>query len=138
MTITIRIAIFFLLKNKSSWSCVLDDRIYNAIGDYRNDCIFGIWCTHCLRFRTRYIRRGFCWLYHCFRWRDEKYKYMAAAVWNGENQLLLRVNILDYCIGNLGISFGFRDDFISLTAKKCAEGFLHDYDGVAGGRRKSF
>ena len=71
-------------------------------------------------------------------WRDEKYKCIATAVWNGENQLLLRVNILDYCIGNLGISFGFKDDFISLTAKKCAEGFLHNYDGVAGGRRISF
>ncbi len=66
--------------------------------------------------------------------KGEGYKCAAAGMWTGENQFHLRVNIVDDYIGNLGLTFGFRDIFVGITAAKAAEAFLHDYFGLAGGR----
>lgn len=66
--------------------------------------------------------------------KGEGYHYLATAVWHGDAQLLLRVNIMDDYFGNLSIVFGFRDDKIAISASKTAECFLDDYVGMAGGR----
>lgn len=68
--------------------------------------------------------------------RGKGYRCLAAAVWTDENRLLLRVNSIDDHLGNLGITFGFRDTTIGVAAEKMAEGFWHDYQGFAGGRSK--
>ncbi len=65
--------------------------------------------------------------------KGEGYRCLAAAVWHGNTQLLLRVNITDDYFGNLSIVFGFRDDKIAISASKTAECFLDDYVGIAGG-----
>ena len=66
--------------------------------------------------------------------KEEGYKCLATAVWIQENQLLLRVNVVDDYLGTLGITFGFKGNEVGLYAEKGAEAFLTDYAGFAGGR----
>ncbi len=61
------------------------------------------------------------------------YRCLASAFWPTENQLALRVNIIDDYFGNLGITFGFKGKQIGLSAVKVAEYFMDDYVGAAGG-----
>jgi len=55
-------------------------------------------------------------------------------VWTSENQLLLRVNVVDDYFGSMNVSFGFKDHYIGLTMASAAEAFLQDYNGVTGGQ----
>ncbi len=64
---------------------------------------------------------------------ERGYRYVGAGVWPEENKLLLRINIIDKYFGNLTLAFGFRDNKIGFRASKAAEGFLDDYEGLAGG-----
>ncbi len=64
------------------------------------------------------------------------YKMLAAGVWPSETNLVIRVNIVDDYFGNLTVTLGYRDDKIGVTMDKFAEGFLEDYMGIAGGKRK--
>jgi len=66
--------------------------------------------------------------------KGEGYKCLAAGVWTSENQLLLRVNVVDDYFGSMNVSFGFKDHYIGLTMASAAEAFLQDYNGVTGGQ----
>ncbi len=68
--------------------------------------------------------------------KGEGYNCESIAVWKSENRLMLRVNVIDDCFGNVGMTFGFFGDTVGLTAAKAAEGFLDDYYGLAGGHRR--
>lgn len=66
--------------------------------------------------------------------KPEGYKCVAAGVWLQENQLLIRTNIVDDYLGNMGLVFGFKEDgSLGLYAQSAAEAFLDDYMGFAGG-----
>lgn len=65
--------------------------------------------------------------------KGEGYRTLSVGVWPGEKEFVLRANIVDDYFGNLTISCGFNDDTIGLTMDKTAEGFLEDYQGIAGG-----
>lgn len=64
---------------------------------------------------------------------DRGYRMLATGVWQSENTFLIRVNIVDDFLGNLNISFGFRDNGIGIRMAKVAECFLQEYSGLAGG-----
>ena len=61
------------------------------------------------------------------------YRYVGTGVWWSERQLLLRFNIIDDYIGNLTFAFSFNGNKVGFRASKAAEGFLDDYQGLAGG-----
>lgn len=61
------------------------------------------------------------------------YRYVGAGVWPEETHLLLRFNVLDDYIGNLTCSLAFTGDKVGFRLTKYAEGFLEDYQGLAGG-----
>lgn len=63
-----------------------------------------------------------------------RYHCAASAAWVEEQKLLLKVQIIDKYLGNLNITFGFRDDMIGVRMVKTAEDFLDTYEGFAAGK----
>lgn len=57
----------------------------------------------------------------------------ASAVWVKENELMLRVYVIDNNLGNLKAYFTFDGDKISVRMSKVAEWFMDEYEGVACG-----
>lgn len=57
----------------------------------------------------------------------------ASAVWTKENELLLRVYVIDNNLGNLKARFSFEGDQIFIKMEKVAEWFMDEYEGVANG-----
>lgn len=57
----------------------------------------------------------------------------ASAVWVKENELLLRVYVIDNNLGNLKAYFTFDGDRISVCMSKIAEWFMDEYEGTAYG-----
>ncbi|MBP3376673.1 MAG: beta-lactamase family protein [Clostridia bacterium] len=65
---------------------------------------------------------------------DKLYKCAASGAWATDDQLIIKVQIIDDYFGNLNITAGFRPDGkLGLFMKKTAEDFLTQYDGFAGG-----
>lgn len=64
-----------------------------------------------------------------------RYDSAASGEWVTENQLRIRVQIIDKYFGNLGIILAFRDDlYAAVSMGKSAEDFLWNYNGKAIGR----
>ncbi len=61
-----------------------------------------------------------------------RYLYDAAfsAAWRDEEQLMLRVQIIDMYLGNLTAIFSFKDEYCSLVMRSNADHFLEEYRGV--------
>ncbi len=57
----------------------------------------------------------------------------ASAVWVKENELLLRVYVIDNNLGNLKAHFTFEGVNISVKMTKTAEWFMDEYEGTAYG-----
>lgn len=58
----------------------------------------------------------------------------ASAAWSQENQLFIRVQIIDKYFGNLSIALGFKGEQAGVRMFKNAEDFLNEYNGYANGR----
>ncbi len=58
----------------------------------------------------------------------------SAGAWFNENEFMIQCYIIDCCFGNCFISFGFRDDRVTLLMTKSAEWFMNEYQGFAGGK----
>ena len=64
-----------------------------------------------------------------------RYDSAASGEWVTENQLRIRVQIIDKYFGNLAILIGFRDDLtVGIKMSKVAEDFLYNYNGAATGK----
>lgn len=61
------------------------------------------------------------------------YKCAASAAWVEPSKLFIKVQIIDAYFGNLSMVLGFRDDKLGVYMCKCAEDFLDEYAGFAGG-----
>lgn len=65
------------------------------------------------------------------------YDCAASAIWCQPDKLRLKVQIIDRYLGNLQITFSFREDMAVVTMAKTAEAFLNEYQGqlvaVTGG-----
>jgi len=57
------------------------------------------------------------------------YDCAASAVWCEERKLHLKVQIIDQYLGNLLVTFAFRDEMAYVTMAKTAEAFLDEYQG---------
>jgi hypothetical protein len=64
-----------------------------------------------------------------------RYSCASSAAFPTESQLLIRTQIIDKYFGNLSILFSFRDEFVALEMRKCAEDFLTEYSGIATGKQ---
>lgn len=58
------------------------------------------------------------------------YDCAASAVWCEEKKLRLKVQIIDQYLGNLQVTFSFRDAMAYVTMAKTAEAFLEEYQGA--------
>ena len=67
---------------------------------------------------------------------ERRYRCAAMGVWTQEDKLVIKVNIIDWYLGNLTINIGFKGDQIGVYMFKAAELFLDEYRGMAGGRKK--
>lgn len=65
--------------------------------------------------------------------KKDGYQCLATGVWTSDNTFLLHVHAIDDYLGNLGMTFGFKDDSIGITSERFAEGFWESYNGFAGG-----
>lgn len=61
------------------------------------------------------------------------YDCLSSAAWVEEHKLNMLVYITDNYLGNLKISFSFKENEISIYMTKAAEWFLDEYMGVSGG-----
>lgn len=67
--------------------------------------------------------------------RKMNYRCSTYAEWYQPNKLTVRVWAEDVYVGNLWMSFAFRDDgMLAISMKKYAQFFFEDFDGVAYGR----
>lgn len=62
------------------------------------------------------------------------YKCACSAAWIEPQKLFLKVQITDKYFGRLNITFGFRSNYVGVYMTKCAENFLDEYNGFAGGK----
>lgn len=62
------------------------------------------------------------------------YNCACSAAWVETKKLYIKVQIIDKYFGNLGITIGFKEDKCGLYMNKCAEDFLKEYQGIAGGK----
>lgn len=65
---------------------------------------------------------------------NRRYDCAASAAWEGENNLVIVVQIIDTYFGNTMMHFGFKDNKIGVFMVKTAEDFLEEYQGYAGGK----
>ena len=65
---------------------------------------------------------------------DRLYDCAASAAWVSDNQLFIKVQIIDTYFGRLNINLGFTDDKLGVNMNKTAEDFLDEYTGVASGK----
>ena len=67
-----------------------------------------------------------------------KYDSAVSAAWLNPNKLMIFVQIIDRYLGNVPITLGFSDEFITVTAYKNAENFLWNYNGHAYGKTEKY
>lgn len=65
---------------------------------------------------------------------DRLYDCAASGAWVSDNQLFIKVQIIDTYFGRLNINLGFTDDKLGVYMNKTAEDFLNEYTGFASGK----
>ena len=63
------------------------------------------------------------------------FRCAASAVWKCDNNLLIKIQIIDSAIGNLYISLSYKDNYASVFLKKYEETFFNEFNGVFGAIR---
>lgn len=58
----------------------------------------------------------------------------ASAAYKDNNNLLIKVQIIDSSIGSMYISLSYRQEYITVLFKKKEETMLNEYNGTFGGR----
>lgn len=62
------------------------------------------------------------------------YKCASSAKWTSENQLTIKVQIIDKYFANLYIIIGFNNGVAGIKLHKNAEGFLYGYEGFGSAK----
>jgi CubicO group peptidase (beta-lactamase class C family) len=66
---------------------------------------------------------------------DYNLKYAASASFRMPDTLLIKVQIIDYAVGNMYISVNFKGEYVTVMFRKLEESLLTEYSGVACGKR---
>lgn len=67
---------------------------------------------------------------------NRKLHAVACGSWTMEHRLMIRVNVIDNSIGNVGMVFEFYENSVAVRFQKWAEAYLGEYEGFAVGRKK--
>ena len=59
---------------------------------------------------------------------------IASAAFRTDNNLLIKVQIIDSAVGNMYISFSYIDDYVTVMMRKFEESYFTEYDGVFSGK----
>lgn len=62
------------------------------------------------------------------------FRCAASGAWRADNNLLIKIQIIDSAIGNMYISLNFLDDYITVMMRKIEETFFNEYNGVFSGK----
>ena len=64
-----------------------------------------------------------------------KYDCAVSGIWTEDKKLRLKVQVIDKYLGNVGMTFSFKDERVGVNMIKNAEAFLKEYNGNAVGKR---
>ena len=65
---------------------------------------------------------------------DYNFKCGASAAFRADNNLLIKVQIIDSSVGNMYISLSYIDDYVTVMMRKIEESYFTEYDGVFSGK----
>lgn len=65
---------------------------------------------------------------------DYNFKCGASAAFRADNNLLIKVQIIDSSVGNMYISLSYIDDYVTVMMRKLEESYFNEYDGVFSGK----
>ena len=65
---------------------------------------------------------------------DYNFKCGASAAFRTDNNLLIKVQIIDSAVGNMYISLSFIDNYITVMMRKIEETYFNEYNGVFSGK----
>ena len=68
---------------------------------------------------------------------DYNFKCGASAAFRADNNLLIKVQIIDSSVGNMYISLSYIDDYVTVMMRKIEESYFTEYDGVFSGKLKN-
>ncbi len=68
---------------------------------------------------------------------DYGFKCGASAAFRTDNNLLIKVQVIDSAIGNMYISLSYIDDYVTVMMRKLEETYFNEYDGVFSGKLNS-
>lgn len=68
---------------------------------------------------------------------DYDFRCAASAAWRTDNNLLIKIQIIDSAVGNMYISLNYLDEYITVMMRKIEESFFNEYNGVFSGKRYS-
>lgn len=68
---------------------------------------------------------------------DYNCKYAASGSWRLDSYFLIRVQIIDSCVGSIYMGLNFKDDYITVMFRKIEESLFNEYNGVFSGKIKS-
>ena len=65
---------------------------------------------------------------------DYNFKCGASAAFRADNNLLIKVQIIDSAVGNMYISLSFIDNYVTVMMRKMEETYFNEYNGVFSGK----
>ena len=65
-----------------------------------------------------------------------KFRCVASGAWKTDNNLLIKIQIIDSAVGNLYISLAYNGQYASVFLKKLEETYFNEFNGVFGASRK--
>lgn len=68
---------------------------------------------------------------------DYNLKYAASGAFKLDSTFVIRINIIDYAIGNITISLNYKDNYATAFFKKVEETMLSEYNGVFSAKRQA-
>lgn len=68
---------------------------------------------------------------------DYNLKYAASGAFKLDSTFVIRINIIDYAIGNITISLNYKDNYATACFKKVEETMLSEYNGVFSAKRQA-
>lgn len=68
---------------------------------------------------------------------DYNFKCGASAAFRADNNLLIKVQIIDSAVGNMYISLSYIDAYVTVMMRKIEESYFTEYDGVFSGKLKN-
>ena len=60
------------------------------------------------------------------------FRCVASGAWKTDNNLLIKIQIIDSAVGNLYISLSYKDKYATVFLKKLEETYFNEFNGVFG------